>query len=324
LSRPDGSASPPLRRHLVKRFQAVPASEECYGLAEGPFWDGDHNRVLWVDINAGTVHAGTLSAQRVTGHTMLQLRETVGAVVSSRHGELLVAGARRLYTVSPEGAISPGPPILPERIASRLNDGACDPAGRFLVGSLALDDRAYEEVLVRVDGDGQIVVLDDDLGMSNGLAFTPEGDQLYSIDTAPGIVWIRDYDSAAEAVGHRREFLRLEGGKPDGLCVDGRGNLWIAMWGSGQVRCYSPSGDPLAVVDVAAPNTTSVAFVGASLETLLITTASEQLSDAQRSRYPDSGRLFAADVGVSVLPVPPWSGRGAADGPGTTMTANSS
>jgi sugar lactone lactonase YvrE len=296
----------------VKRYYAVPASEERYGLGEGPFWDGDRNRVLWVDINAGAVHAGTLSAQPMTHETVLHLPGTVGAVVSSRHGELLVAGARRLYDVSPEGAVSPGLQILPERVASRLNDGGCDPAGRFLVGSLALDDRAHEEVLVRVDADGQVVVLDDDLGMSNGLAFSPAGDQLYSVDTVPGIVWVRDYDSATGSAGRRREFLRLDGDKPDGLCVDDRGSLWIAMWGAGQVQCYSAEGEPTAVVEVPAPNTTSVAFVGTSLDTLLITTASEQLSDPQRESYPDSGRLFTAHVGVNGLPVPLWSGTGGA------------
>lgn len=320
MSSPDGSASPPLRRHLVKRFYAVPASEERYGLGEGPFWDGDRNRVLWVDINAGAVHAGTMSMQRVTHDTVLHLPETVGAVECSREGDLLVAGAQRLYIVAPDGAVRPGPQILPERVASRLNDGGCDPAGRFLVGSLALDDRAHEEVLVRVDADGQVVVLDDDLGMSNGLAFSPAGDQLYSVDTLPGIVWIRDYDSVTGSAGRRREFLRLDGDQPDGLCVDNHGNLWIALWGAGQVKCYSAEGEPTAVVEVAAPNTTSVAFVGASLDTLLITTASEQLSDTQRERYPDSGRLFTAHVGVNGLPVPPWSGAGGApDATGATM-----
>ena len=325
LSAPDGNASPPLNRGLMKRFHAVPTSEERYGLGEGPFWDGDRNRVLWVDINAGAVHSGTLSAQHVTHDTMLRLPETVGAVVASRDGELLVAGARRLYNVSPKGAVSGGPPILPEGIASRLNDGGCDPAGRFLVGSLALDDRAYEEVLVRVDADGQILVLDDDLGLSNGLAFSPRGDQLYTVDTRPGIIWRRDYDAATGAVGRRRACLRLDGDEPDGLCVDDQGNLWIAMWGAGQVRCYAPAGEQLAVVEVAAPNTTSVAFVGASLDTLLITTASEQLSDTQRTRYPDSGRLFTARVEVNGVRVPLWSGAGGAPHPmGPTMTPTGS
>jgi sugar lactone lactonase YvrE len=45
--------------------------------------------------------------------------------------------------------------VLPAGKVSRLNDGGCDPAGRFLVGSLALDDRERDEVLVRIESSGQ-------------------------------------------------------------------------------------------------------------------------------------------------------------------------
>jgi sugar lactone lactonase YvrE len=309
LSSPDGIAPrrPTRTGHAVKRFDAVPATNERYVLGEGPFWDGDRNRVLWVDINAGEVHAGRLDANRVIPEWVLTFPETVGAVVASRDGELLVAGARRLYRVSPDGAVTPGIQILADATASRLNDGGCDPAGRFLVGSLALDGRINEEVLVRIENGGHIRVIDDDLGLSNGLAFTPDGRALYSVDTTAATVSIRDYDAGTGAVGPRREFLHLDS-KPDGLCIDEQGNLWIAMWGAAQVRCYSAAGEQMAVVDVNAPNTTSVAFVGAELDTLLITTASEQLSESQRARYPDSGRLFLADVGVRGSPVPRWAG----------------
>lgn len=322
MSSPDGIASQPPRRHVVKRFRAVPASEDRYSLAEGPFWDGDRDRVLWVDINAGAVHSGTLSAERVIHESVLHFPETVGAVVGSRNGERLVAGARRLYRVSADGTVSPGAQMLNERTASRLNDGSCDPAGRFLVGSLALDGRSGEEVLIRVEHDGRIVVLDSDLGMSNGLAFTSEGDRLYSIDTTPGVVFTRDYDTTTGGVGPRNKFLHLHGESPDGLCVDRDGNLWIAMWGAGQVRCYSPMGQFVASVDVDAPNTTSVAFVGAALDMLLITTAFEQLSDEQRARYPDSGRLFLVDVGVCGAPVSPWTGSDATSALPGTPTAD--
>ena len=227
---------------VVKRFRASVAGEERCTLGEGPVWDGDRNRVLWVDISAGAVHTGTLDGERVAEDSVLELPETVGAVACARDGELLVAGARRLYRVSPEGAVSPGPQLIADNKASRLNDGACDPAGRFLVGSLALDKRAHDEVLVRIDAEGRIDTIDDDLGMSNGLAFTPAGDVLYSIDTVSRIVWSREYDSRTGSVGRRREFLRLDG-SPDGMCADEEGNLWIAIWGAGQVRCYSPAGN---------------------------------------------------------------------------------
>jgi sugar lactone lactonase YvrE len=292
----------------LRRFRAVPASEQRYGLAEGPVWDGPRNRVLWVDINAGTVHSGALVGERLTDETVLQISETAGAVLCSAAGELLVAGARRLYSVAVGGTITDGPQIIPEERASRLNDAGCDPVGRCLVGSLALDDRKRQEVLVRVDADGRVTVLDADLGLSNGLAFTPDGTKLYSIDTTPGIVWVRDYNVDDGAVEHRREFLRITGGSPDGMCLDSLGNLWIAIWGVGEVRCYSPAGEPLATIDVSAPNTSSVAFVGPDLDSLLITTASEQLSAAQLADCPDSGRLFIANVGVRGLPVASWAG----------------
>jgi sugar lactone lactonase YvrE len=309
LSSAHGIASrrPTRSGHIVKRFHAVPATDERYVLGEGPFWDADRHRVLWVDISAGEVHGGTLEDRRVNPALLLTLPGTVGAVVSSAGGELLVAGPDRLYTASPRGDVTPGVRILGEGTPSRLNDGGCDPAGRFLVGSLALDEGAGEEVLVRVEDDGSVRVLDDDLGLSNGLGFAPGGAVLYSVDTTAGIVWMRDYDSASGDVGRRRQFLHLDA-KPDGLCVDVDGNLWIAMWGSAEVRCYSAAGEQVGVVDVAAPNTTSVAFVGTALDTLLITTASEQLSDEQLARYPDSGRLFIADVGVRGTPVPGWAG----------------
>jgi sugar lactone lactonase YvrE len=293
--------------HRVKRFQAKPATDDRYVLAEGPYWDGERDRVLWVDIAAGQVHTGRLEASRVIPGAVLTFRETVGAVVSSQGGELLVAGARRLYAVSAGGHVSPGTEIIGPDVASRLNDGCCDPAGRFLVGSLPLDDRVGSEVLVRVEADGGILVIDDDLGLSNGLAFTPDGGALYSVDTSAETVWIREYDAQTGEVGRRRAFLQTEG-TPDGLCVDELGNVWIAMWGSGEVRCYSAAGEQIAAVDVAAPNTTSVAFVGGALDTLLITTASEQLSEAQLAQYPDSGRLFMADVAVGGIPVPRWAG----------------
>lgn len=180
--------------------------------------------------------------------------------------------------------------------------------GRFLVGSLALDDRERDEVLVRIESSGLVTTLDDDLTLSNGLAFSVTGDRFYSIDTTPGIVWVRDYDTGTGAFGDRREFLTISDGSPDGLCADADGNLWIAIWGGGQVRCFSPAGDQLATIEVAAPNVTSVAFIGTDLDILLITTAAEELTASQLEQFPDSGRLFTCRVGVRGLPVPYWSG----------------
>jgi sugar lactone lactonase YvrE len=196
--------------------------------------------------------------------------------------------------------------IAPDR-DSRLNDGGCDPAGRFLVGSMALDDREGEECLWRLGPDGAVTAIDDDLTLSNGLGWSPDGATLYSTDTVPGVVWARPYDAAAGGWGKRAVATRVEDGSPDGLCVDDAGNLWVAIWGAGEVRCLTPTGECLAVVSVPAPHVSSPAFVGPGLDTLLITTAREQLTDDELRTCPLSGHLFTARVDATGLPTPWWS-----------------
>jgi len=280
-------------------WTATVASGESFLLGEGPVWDAPRERLLWVDVDAGLVHQGRLDGDRVVVTDGTQWDRTVGAVVCSAAGELLVAGAQTLLT-------SPETRIVTDR--SRLNDGACDPAGNFLVGTLALGDTSGQEILVRQERDGTITGLDDDLNLSNGLAWSPDGTLFYSIDSVPGIVWVRSYDAATGATGPRREWLRITDGLPDGLCVDADGHLWIAIWGRGQVRRFTPDARPAGVLDVPAPHTTSVAFVGPALDRLLITSATADLGAEQLAAYPMSGRLFLADVGVAGLPVTPWAG----------------
>ncbi|OHV43480.1 SMP-30/gluconolactonase/LRE family protein [Pseudofrankia sp. BMG5.36] len=292
---------------MTHRHVALPASAETYQLGEGPVWDAARERLLWVDIVAGTVLAGRLDPAagtvEVTGrHTF---DETVGAVAVAAAGDLVVAERAVVTRLDVTGERTELARVLPAGVGSRLNDGAVDPAGRFLVGSLAQDARRGGEVLVRLDDD-RCVVLDRDLYLSNGLAWSPGGDRFYSIDTDPGTVWVRDYDPATGAVGRRQESFTVADGSPDGMCVDASGNLWIAVWGRGRVECRTPAGRVLATVEVAAPHTSSVAFAGPDLDLLVITTARQDLTREDLAEHPDSGRLFTARVGARGLALPYW------------------
>jgi sugar lactone lactonase YvrE len=296
------------RRTAPTFFCATLASELAYGLAEGPLWDEERERVLWVDINAGQIHSGSLEGGMIMPVGQVAFDETVAAVACSVHGQLLVAGHRDLYRVARDFRREVLARLVPAERNSRLNDGACDPAGRFLVGSLALDAREQEECLYQLSEDGSVAIVDDDLTLSNGLAWSRDGSVLYSVDTTPGIVWARPYEAATGTCGARAEIIRVRDEFPDGLCVDTDGNLWIAIWGAGQVRCYTPVGEHLATVAVPAPHTSSVAFVGPAREALLITTARDELSPAQLEEFPLSGHLFIARVDAVGVPTTPWSG----------------
>jgi sugar lactone lactonase YvrE len=288
-------------------FHAHVASDDAYTLGEGPLWDAPRQRVLWVDINGHRVHAARWRDGGLTDIDEIQFDQTVGAVVCSDDGDLLVAAARGLVRIDRSGVRTPGVQIIPDAQPSRLNDGSCDPQGRFLIGSMALDDRRGKESLVRVEGE-QVIAVDTDLTLSNGLTWSLDDSRMYSIDTTPGVVWVRSYGPDDE-VGERRVFLHVADGSPDGMCTDASGNIWIAIWGRGQVRCFTPAGEHLATVEVPSPNTTSVCFVGEGLDQMLITSAREQLSDEQLRNNPNAGHLFLCDVDVTGAPVAAWNGR---------------
>jgi sugar lactone lactonase YvrE len=141
---------------------------------------------------------------------------------------------------------------------------------------------------------------------------------MFSVDTLRRTVSVRDYDPGSGAVGPRRVHLRLEDGFPDGIAMDADEHLWVAVWGGGEVRRYAPDGRLAGRVVTGAPHTSSVAFAGDDLRTLVITTATSELADDQLAAHPDSGRLFCARAGVPGLPVAPWQGLG---GPGAPPVA---
>lgn len=293
----------------MRTFQADVASAVSFELAEGPVWDADRERLLWVDIARGKVLCGRLLSGRVEISQEHRFPGTVAAVVPTADGGLLVTLRRGFGAVTPDGTLWTGRCVLPETDDSRFNDGACDPSGRFLVGSMSLDGRERTERLYRLDGAGAVKVVDDGLTLSNGLGWSPDGRTLYHVDSVPGIVWSRSYDPMSGAVGSRQVHLRIDEGAPDGLCVDTDGNLWVAVWGAGEVRCFDAAGEQVATVEVAAPHTSSVAFVGPARDRLLITTARTDLSAAQFDAHPLSGRLFLADVGARGVPTAAWAGR---------------
>ncbi|WP_182873631.1 SMP-30/gluconolactonase/LRE family protein [Microbispora sp. H10670] len=296
---------------MTRRFTATQAGRDVYALGEGPVWDPARERLLWVDIDAGAVHEGRLdpASGAIEAATLHTFGGTVGAVAVSAEGDLVVAEQAVLTRVGVTGRRTELARVLPPDVRSRLNDGAVDPAGRFLIGSMALDDRKGREVLARLDGTA-LVHLDEDLTLSNGLAWSPSGDRLYSVDSVPGVVWARDYDPASGRTGPRRELFTLDDGPPgtlpDGMCADADGNLWIAVFGGGRVECRDPAGRLLAVVEVGAPKPTCPAFAGSDLDILVITTATENMSPRELAEHPGSGHLFTARVGVRGLPAPYW------------------
>jgi sugar lactone lactonase YvrE len=281
-------------------------------LGEGPVWDSVRRRLLWVDIVAGALFEGTLADELIHVTDRMVFPGSVGAVAVGDDGSLLVAAHETLVVVHPNGTRTDGARVVPAGRRARLNDGGTDPDGRFLVGTLSLDGPSRGETLVRLEHDGSITVIDDDLTLSNGLAWTTDGKRMYSVDTLRQAVHARDYDPATGATGARETFLTIADGWPDGVAVDCENHLWVAIWGAGLVRRYAPDGTVVGEVRVSAPHTSSVAFAGDDLRTLVITTATHELDSDQLSQYPDSGRIFSVRVPIPGLPSSLWATKGLA------------
>jgi sugar lactone lactonase YvrE len=188
----------------------------------------------------------------------------------------------------------------------RMNEGGCDPDGRFYCGSMAYDQQPGAGALYRLDPDGSVHVVLENVTVSNGLDWSPDGSRAYYNDTATHRIDVFDYDGEAGLTG-RRLFVDLsaEAKSPDGLTVDGQGGVWVALFNSGVVRRYTPDGVLDEVIEVPAKKVTACTFGGPVLDQLFITTSRENLEPGED---PLAGSLFRATVGVAGMPVREFAG----------------
>lgn len=281
------------------------ATPDDFELAEGIIWDDRAGLVRWVDIWKGRVHAGRIGDGEINDIVTVDIGESAGAVALAADSGLLVAGARGLVAISPEGAVTHGPDLLGDRRNVRFNDGAVDPQGRFVVGTLALGPETGQETLLRISADGTSETLRTGIRLSNGIAFSPEGDTVYHVDTLARTVSSHSYGAGAFDPDEPWVDVALEmPHHPDGLTVSSDGSLWIAQWGGASVRRHAPDGTLIDTVAVDADQVSCAAFVGPDLDVLAITTAQEGLE----SWTDAAGSIFLADVSATGLPVPRWAG----------------
>ena len=155
-----------------------------------------------------------------------------------------------------------------------MNDGGCDPQGRFYCGTMAYAETPGAGTLYRLDPDGGVSVTLRDVTISNGLQWNRAGDTVFYADTPTGRVDRFDFDPASGAFTDRRTFTEISGGGyPDGMAIDEEDGIWVALWGGSAVHRYDRAGRLDLVVDLPVSNVTACAFGGPELRTLYITTS---------------------------------------------------
>lgn len=262
-------------------------------LGEGPIWDVGTNTLLFVDIKRGSVHR----FDPATGdHSTFDTGGLVAAVALDPDGDLVLARERTFARCDADGGALTGLGTFHVEGDVRFNDGAVDPWGRFVMGTMDLQYDRPIGSLYRLDPDGSVTQLLDGITISNGIDWNADATRMYYVDSGTQSIDVFDVHDDGE-LGERRRLVTMDEapGGPDGLTLDVDGCIWVACWNRSCVRRYTPDGQLDAQIDLPVSAVTSVAFGGAALDQLYITTA-QPIGDGVE---PHAGDLFVAVPGVS-------------------------
>lgn len=261
-----------------------------YGLVEGPRVDNDGN-LYFSDVPNGGVYRRTPDG---TTNVVVPKRRGVGGIALHADGGIVISGRNVCHVRDGETRVVFAPD------APGLNDLFVDAAGRVICGTIRSDPFDLQAPRVPgecylVDTGGHAVQLYDDVGLTNGIGFSPDGSVLYHADTVRG-VWAHDYDDGS--VSGRRLLVTADIAAPDGLAVDEEGTVWVAdVSGASAVRGFGPDGEERERIAVPAVMVTSLCFGGVDRRDMYIVTA-------DNTEDPDRGgcvfRTRAEVAGVAV------------------------
>ncbi len=279
-------------------------------LGEGPCWDEGIARLVFVDIEEKGVHVYDPG----TGHDeFIHVGDYVGAAVPRESGGLVLALSHGFYHLDLEsrklsliGEAEPGVSY------NRFNDGKCDAAGRFWAGTMNRDESARTGSLYCLETDLSIRRVITDVGVSNGLGWSPDNKTMYYIDTSTQTVVAYDFELSTGEIDNRRVVVEITEGSPDGMSVDAEGMLWIAHWDGWRISRWDPNrGTLLQEWMLPVARVTSCAFgpqLASGESPLYITTARSRLSSVDLANQPHAGSLFR--LTVSTKGQPTYSFRG--------------
>lgn len=263
---------------------------------EGPLWHPEEQQLYWVDIPQGRMFRYDPATGR---HEQCYQGEPIGGFTIQADGALLLFMARGAIKVWREGQLSTVIAEIPDERETRFNDVIADPAGRVFCGTMPTKGRLGR--LYRLDVDGTLTMVLEDIGCSNGMGFTPDRQQMYYTDTRRYEIYLFDYHQESGEIANRRLFAHVpegEGG-PDGMTVDAQGYVWSARWGGGCLVRYAPAGALVERIAFPARKVSSVTFGGPDYTDMFVTTAG---GDNKEEEGQGAGGLFHLNLGIRGVP----------------------
>ena len=286
-------------------ISCVVASHDTLG--KSCLWCPVTRKVWWLDILKPCLQSFDPATGRHEVHALPG--RNCGNAALRRSGGFVLAMHGGLHGFDPAtGAMEFLLHAEPDEPENRYNDGRCDRRGRLWIGSMDREIRTPSGRFYRIGPDRSVLRLFDGISVPNSTAFSPDDSTMYFADTPRHTIWAFDFDLDAGMVSNRRVFVDLthRKGLPDGSCVDADGCLWNAEYAGHRVVRYTPDGRVDRSIELPVTNPTCCCFGGDNLDTLYVTSASQQLPP--RRLRPYDGGLLAIDTGVRGLPESAYAG----------------
>lgn len=274
--------------------EATPLVDEPCETAEGPLWHEDERVLYWLDIPTGRLFR--CDPRSKTNEVAFQHDAPIGGYTIQADGSLLLFCGAGAILHWRDGAAATVIDDIDREKDGRFNDVIADPAGRVYCGTMPTADGLSR--LYRLDLDGSLTMLFDDIGLSNGMGFTADHETMFHTDTGFRTIYRLDYDEASGEVSNRAPLVRTpkDGGAPDGMCVDTTDTLWSARSGGGGIFRYTAQGELTGFAPMPARKVTSLTLGGENYGTAFVTTAGGNERGDENGAL--AGSLFSIDLGV--------------------------
>lgn len=270
-------------------------------LGEGAIWNSKTGELYFIDIEGKKLFTFNESTKKLS---IFDVDERIGTVVPTHNpNKVIIALQNGIFEFDlklKEKTLLSNPEK--NRTKNRMNDGKCDPVGRLWVGSMHLEQVKGAASLFKIEPDGSFETMIEKVTISNGIVWSIDESTVYYIDTPTGQVQAFDYDRTSGKIINRKPIITVPEsmGYPDGMTIDTEGMLWIALWNGNAVTRWNPdTGELISKIEVPAHNVSSCAFGGENLETLYITSASVDMTDEEKKKWPQSGNVFKVKPGVA-------------------------
>ncbi|MGM9507767.1 SMP-30/gluconolactonase/LRE family protein [Larkinella sp. GY13] len=280
------SAMPNTAEELFKSTVFTPVNGFTSGV-EGPAVD-----------KAGMVYAvnfgkqGTIGQVTSTGDASVFIELPEGSIGNgirfNKKGDMFIADYPKHNILKVAAGTKNLSVFAHEPRMNQPNDIAIDSKDRLYASDPSWKNNTGN--LWRIDTDGKVTLLEENMGTTNGVEVSPDDKRLYVNESNQRKVWVYDL-SADGKVSNKRLLIEFPDFGMDGMRCDADGNLYLTRFGKGTIAKVAPSGKVIQEITLVGKRPTNICFGGKDGRTAYVTLQDQ--GNLESFRVDKPGREWA-------------------------------